>query len=287
MATRKKGPARWLLNVGVDNHRAVDLARRGETEERNAYLHAARAKRLVYLKNLTRDVRKYYTNFDPSHGYNLSDIKSWSAQRVNEVLKYGEHLRQLQSQPHDRIRPRNKKQRRGLESQTGQTVGKRQKAFLVHKSSVEDVVSIDKNGVISIKRILPGTKGFLKSDFYLFDAYLGGEETDYERPVTWDDLYNSTVALLPHMPAGDYIIYSELHGEIDTPHDKRDIAGLILGYGTDYSPKDFARTIIGFKRISDEIVPNAEYARIAKRRAEYKIQKKKRADRLYKQMRRH
>lgn len=283
---RTRAPARWLLQIGVDHQRAVDLKRRGETTDRNNYLHAQRARKLFKLREQLLNVRQYYRGFESRDGYNLNDIKSWPARRVSEIEKYGTHLAQIQSQPHDRLVPRNAKQKRALEVFTGETT-KRQRAWAVHKPSDLDFVRINKNGNISIERNI--ASGKLKSDFYLFYALLGYQ------PQTWDDVYAATAELLPYMPAdlhesGDelakYYIYSSQHGEIDAPQFKRMLLRVIMRYRQEYGQKDFARTIIGFKKISDEITPNAEYARIVRRRQEHKDKQKKQRDALYKQMHR-
>ena len=114
----------------------------------------------------------------------------------------------------------------------------------------------------------------------MFEALLGW------RPVTWDDLYSATEEMLPLMPDGDYFIYSELHGEIDTPHPKRMLLRVIQRYGQEYAQKKFADTILGFKRISDKLESDKEYEQIFMRRQAKRDQKAREWDSLRKSIHR-
>lgn len=274
MATRS--PARWYLETG----RAQARERGLQDEARSEFLRRARELRRETLTAKLKEIRAVFSGFDAASGYNLHNIKSWPAERAKQVEKYGEYLRHLKSQPHSILRPRNKKQKRALQTLTGQDRLRRQKAYVVHKSTDADIVKMTKDGMISVERKLPEEKGFLKSDFYLFRAYLRYQ------PKTWDEVYAATIEIMKYMPDGRYFIYSELHGEIDTPHEKRMLPRLIMRYGQEYDQKNFAETIIGFKRISDQITPNAEYQRIFDRRNKERDRRKKASEALRAQVRR-
>lgn len=272
MATRR--PARWYLDTGKDLARERGLYKKSaDVSERLAYLAKQRALRAATLKQNVRNLRQYFKGFDAGSGYNLSDLKSWNAKRVEQIEKYSTYLHHLQSQPFDRLITRSKRQRVALQTFTGQSLP-RQKAFVVHKPTERDTVSMNREGFISIQRELPEGRGFLKSDYYLFLAMLGWQ------PTNWDDVYAATGELLPFMPEGDYFIYSSLHGEIDTPHPKRMLLRLIQRYGQEYVEKKFAHTIIGFRRLSDEITRNKEAMLIQERRQK----RKNRKDKQWKQL---
>lgn len=274
MATRP-GPARWYLAIGRDSQRAHEL----RDDALREYLHRARETRRIKLTEQVRELRHVFKGFDPADGYDLHNLKSWPAARAQHVEKYGEYLRHLTSQPHEILRPRNKKQKKSLETFTGQHLPK-QKAYVVHKSTDEETVHIDRQGMISIERELPEEKGIIKSDFYLFLPLLGYQ------PTTWDDVYAATLELMPYLPDGKYLIYSELHGEIDAPHEKRMLPRLLMRYMQEYHEKNFAQTILGFKRLSSQIEPNEEYRKRYERRQKRAEQKKKNWQALQAQVRR-
>lgn len=278
MATKKKRPAprvaRWFFEIGKDQARERGFYKPdADIEARANYLATKRELRIKTLSENVKRLRQVFPDFDPAAGYNLHDIRSWPKARVKRVDQYAEYVNHLRSQPFSLVRPRNKKQRAALQQFTGQQLPK-QKRFIVHKPTDADDVSIDRNGRITIARELPSGAGFLESQYYLFLAILG------YRPVTWDELYAATVEILPYMPEGKYFIYSELHGEISTPHEKRMLPRLIQRMGEEYEERDFAGTIIGFKRVSDQVKPDKEYERIYFRRQATRAEKLKAWNRL-------
>lgn len=262
LRARARAPkiSRWYYDLGKDQARERGLyARDADPYERANYIATKRELRIRTLATNVKHLRQVFRNFDSSDGFNLRDIKSWPKSRVKKIDQYAEYLNHLRSQPFQVVRPRNKAQRIALETLTGQRLPE-QKAFVVHKPSDTDEVEITRDGYISITRQLPGDKGFLRSEFYLFEALLG------YRPVTWDELYSATLEILLFMPEGNYFIYSELHGEISTPHAKRMLPRLIQRMGEEYAERDFAGTIIGFKRVADNITPSKDYEQIYLRR---------------------
>lgn len=279
MASKKKRPpskrpAKWFFDIGKELARERGFYKPdADIEARANFLATKRELRVKTLSTNLKHLRKVFKGFDADAGYNLHDIQSWPIQRVRKVDQYAEYLNHLRSQPFTIVRARNKAQKDALLEFTGQTLPN-QKAFVVHKPAEGDTVEISRDGDIAIQRVLPEAKGIVRSEYYLFSALLGW------RPVTWDELYKATVEMLPLMPDGDYFIYSELHGEISTPHKKHMLPRLILRMGEEYEERDFAGTIIGFKRVGDKITPNAEYQQIYFRRQEAKEERRKAWNRL-------
>lgn len=272
--SRARPYARWYLDTGKDLARERGLYKRdADIEARASYLATKRELRLRTLTENVKHLRQVFRGFDSEAGFNLKDIRYWPKARVKRVDQYAEYVNHLRSQPFSIIRPRNKKQRTALEVLTGQRLPE-QKAFVVHKPSESDEVDISRDGYISITRQLPDEKGFLRSEFYLFEALLG------YRPITWDELYSATLEILLFMPEGNYFIYSELHGEISTPHAKRMLPRLIQRMGEEYAERDFAGTIIGFKRVADNISPSKDYESIYFRRQAARDERKRAWNRL-------
>lgn len=277
MAKKRATPrpyARWYLDTGRDLARERGLYKSdADPSQRADYLATKRELRIKTIAENVKRLRQVFPNFNPDSGFDLHDIRSWPKARVKKVDQYAEYVNHLRSQPFSVVRPRNKKQRRALEVFTGQTLPN-QKAFIVHKPTDGDGVAITRDGRISITRELPAGAGFLQSEYFLFLAILG------YRPITWDELYAATVEMLPYMPDGKYFIYSELHGEIGTPHEKRMLPRLIQRMGEEYSERDFAGTIIGFKRVADNVTPDKEYEKIYFRRQATRDEKRKAWNRL-------
>lgn len=276
MASKKRATprsfSRWYLDTGKDLALERGLYKPdADPETRATYLATKRELRIQTLTTNVKHLRQVFKDFDPAAGYDLHDIRSWPKARVKRVEQYAEYVNHLRSQPFTVVRPRNKPQRRALETFTGQRLPK-QKAFIVHKPVEGDRVWLSRDGDIEITRRIPS--GLLRSVYYLFSALLG------YRPVTWDELYAATVEMLPLMPDGKYFIYSELHGEIGTPHEKRMLPRLIQRYDEEYEERDFAGTIIGFKRVADQVRPDKEYEQIYFRRQEAREEKRKAWNRL-------
>lgn len=265
--------ARWYLDTGRDLAYERGLYKPdADPETRATYLATKRELRIKTLAANVKHLRQVFPDFNPDSGYDLHDIRSWPKARVKRVDQYAEYVNHLRSQPFQIIRPRNKAQRAALQQFTGQQLPK-QKAYIVHKPAEGDRVWLSRDGDIEITRRIPS--GLLRSVYYFFLALLG------YRPVTWDELYAATVEMLPLMPDGKYFIYSELHGEIGTPHEKRMLPRLIQRMGEEYSERDFAGTIIGFKRTADNVaVANDEYAQIQTRRQEAREEKRRAWNRL-------
>lgn len=279
-ATARQSFSRWYLDTGKEAARERGLyARDADVSERAQYLASKRALRIETLTKNVKSLRQVFSDFDSAHGFNLHDIRSWPKARIKKIDQYAEHVNHLRSQPFSLIRPRSKKQRIALETFTGQRLPK-QKAFIVHKPSNDDEVELSHEGFISITRQLPSDKGFLRSEFYFFSAFLG------YRPVTWDELYAATLEILSWMPDGDYFVYSELHGEISTPHKKHMLPKLIMRMGQEYSERNFAETIIGFKRVADNITPSKEYEQIYSRRQKAREERASAWNRLRKKIHR-
>lgn len=280
MASKKKrappsrAVSRWFSEIGKDLARERGFYKpNADPYERANYLATKRELRVKTIAENVKNLRKVFRGFDAESGFNLHDMRSWPKARVKKVDQYAEYLNHLRSQPFTIVRARNRAQKDALLEFTGQTLPN-QKAFVVHKPATDDRVEITRDGDISITRVLPEDKGIIRSEYYLFSALLGW------RPVTWDDLYKATVDMLPLMPDGDYFIYSELHGEISTPHKKHMLPRLIQRMGEEYEERDFAGTIIGFKRVADNVTPNKEYQEIYFRRQEARDERRKQWNRL-------
>lgn len=268
----QKPPSAWYQQTGQDAWREK-LARSGlslreaDPQERADYLAVRRATRVATLSKNLKNLRQFFSGFDSRDGYDLRDVKSWPASRVRTVDKYAEYLNHLQSQTFSRIVPRSKKERAGLIDYTGQRL-RRQKAFVVHKPSEKDEVAIGSQGEVVVVRELP-TGGFLFTADYIFSVVLGWQ------PITWDEVVQATKEILPHLPDGNYFILSELHQEIDVPQPKRMLLRIMMRYLQEYAEKAFASTIIGFRRIADNIVANKEYERIYFQRRERAAKREK------------
>lgn len=272
MKIKQKRLARWYYEIGKDLARERGMyGPDADISVRANYIATKREIRIRTLSENVKNLRQIFKDFDAYAGYNLHDIRFWPKARVKKVEQYAEYLNHLRSQPFDILRPRNKAQRAALQQFTGQQLP-RQKAYIVHKPAEGDRVWLSRDGDIEITRRIPS--GLLRSVYYFFLALLG------YRPVTWDELYTATVEMLPLIPDGKYFIYSELHGEISTPHEKRALPRLIKRMGEEYSERDFAGTIIGFKRVADNVAPDKEYEQIYFRRQEARDERRRAWNRL-------
>lgn len=282
-ATGTRAPANWYAQTGAEQWRER-LARQhiapdnADAQARAVFLAEKRTLRVGKLKDDLEQLRRYFRGFTAADGYDLRDIKTWHLNRVRSVERYAEYLNHLLSQPNSRIEPRTKTEMRGVRNFTGQRL-RRQFAFVVHKPTDRDEVAIGPRGEVVIVRELP-TGGFLQSEFYFFDTVLGYQ------PLTWDEVVEATEEIVEEMPEGMYFIYSELHGEIDTPHRRDILPRLMRRYEQEYSQKKFADTIRGFKRVADDITPNQEYEQLFKRRQARKETKTREWNRLRKQIHR-
>src|SRR5262245_49059343 len=132
---RARSPAfsRWYLDTGKDLARERGLyAKDADADQRADYLATKRELRIKTLVANVHNLREVFANFESSDGFNLRDIRSWPAARVKKIEQYAEYVNHLRSQPFSLIRPRNKAQRRALETFTGQMLPN-QKTFVVHK----------------------------------------------------------------------------------------------------------------------------------------------------------
>lgn len=275
---KKRGLAAWYRRFGEDLARERGLYKSGvPLAIRNRFITEKTATKVATLKQTVRDLRSTFKGFESASGYNLNDVRFWTAHQVKQVEKYGEYLHHLQSQPHEIIRPRNKKQKISLQTFTSQYEPK-QKAYVVHKSHPNEQIKVTRTGEIIITRKVSDKVGTLRSDFYFFNTLLGYQ------PIDWDEVYAATAEILPYMPDGNYFIYSSLHGEIDAPHPKRSLLSVIARYGAEYKQKDFASTIKGFKRIADNISPDEEYSKIYYRRKSAAAKRKADFDALVKRV---
>lgn len=266
--------SRWYLQIGTEQARSRGLYKKSaDPSERTDYLRAARERRRLTLTANVKELRKVFTGFDAASGYDLHDIKSWPARRASEIDKHAEYLHHLKSQPHSVLRPRNEKQKTALVLTSGQRL-KRQKAYIIHKPSDKDMVTIDRNGVISISRDL-GKRGRLQDDYYFFEVFLKQPDEEWVTPDSWEDIYALTGEILSFMPSGMYYIFSSLHGEIDAPQHRHMLPRVIMRYMQEYSQKDFARTILGFKKLSDDTNASTSYQSRFDQRRKYKEQKEK------------
>jgi hypothetical protein len=277
-APRKLALAKWFREFGEDQARERGLYRASvPLAKRNEYIAKLANAKLETLNKTTKELRQIFKGFDAQSGYGLNEIRHWPLQRVRQVEKYGEYLHHLKSQPHEIVRPHSVRQRISLQTFSGQYEPK-QKAYIVHKSHPDEVVQITPTGQVIVTRELPADKGVLYSEFYFFRALLGYQ------PMDWDEVYAATVEILPFMPEGDYFIYSTLHGEIDAPQPKRSLLRVIMRYMQEYSQRNFAQTIAGFKRIAHNISADEEYSQIYYRRQREKRRRKQEFDKLLKRV---
>lgn len=276
----KRPHVSWSRRYGEERARERGLFAKGVSyEARNRYIVEKSAEKLHTTISTLKELRRFFKGFDSASGYNLNDIKNWHPNRVRQVEKFGTYLHHLKSQPHVRVAPRGKNQKRALETFSGQH-HPRQRAYVIHKTHPDEQVLVHEGGRIAIERKVSDKVGWLRSDFYFFLALLG------YRPYGWDELYAATAELLPFMPEGDYFLYSELHGEIDVPQPKRSLLEIIMRYTQEYSQRDFAETIVGFKRIADSISSDAEYEKIFFRRQKRRKQRQEDWNKLRKQIHR-
>lgn len=276
--TGARGVSAWFRRYGEEQARAAGkYAKKISHADRVEYIARKRAERLATLNKTAKEVRSFFKGFSAKDGYSLNDIRRWRLQDVRELEKYGEYLRHLKSQPHVRFVPITKKQKISVQTLTGQN-DPSQRAYVIHKTHPDELVMIDEYGMVAIERKVSDKVGWIRAEFYYFRTFLNFQ------PLTWDEVYAATGELLPWLPEGEYFIYSSLHGEIDVPQPKRSLARIIQRYMQEYSQKDFASTIVGFRRIADEVNSDAEYEKIYTRRQKEKKRRKKEFDALMKKV---
>lgn len=277
-ADAKRGLSAWFRRYGEEQARVAGYYAKGISRtERNKYIAGKANEKLATLNKTTKELRRFFRGFDSDKGYALNDIRRWNLKQVRQVEKYGEYLHHLKSQPHVRAVPRTKKQRIGLQTFTGQNEPS-QRAYVVHKTHPEEQVLIDEQGMVTVERKVSDKVGWIRSEFYYFRTLLGYQ------PEDWDEVYAATERMLSLMPDGEYFIYSSLHGEIDVPHPKRSLLRVIARYMQEYAQRNFGMTIIGFRRIADQINSDVEYERIYTRRQKERARRKKEFDALLKRV---
>lgn len=250
--------ARWYLDTGKEQARERGLyARDADTSKRANYLASKRDTRVALLKANAKQLRAYFRGFESSDGYSLTKIEHWPAARVKRVEQYAEYLNHLLSQPHQRYVPRSLTQREVARAFTGQMLPD-QKAFVMHVESDRDRVKITRYGDVVIERELRGRVAVVYDIYYLFAFYLGW------RPSTWDQVVNATEDMLPYLPDDPdsrYFLHSELHGSIGAGQPKKSLLLMVKRFATDYALKNFADTIIGFRRAGSRAEADQIYAR--------------------------
>lgn len=250
--------ARWYLDTGKEQaHERGFYSRDADSGERANYLAAKRDVRVALLRENTKQLRQYFRDFSSDTGYSLNKIEHWPAARVKRVEQYAEYLNHLLSQPHQRLVPRSKTQYEVAKHFTGQMLDD-QYAYVVHVESDRDRVQITRNGDVVIERELRGRVAVIYDIYYLFVFYIGW------RPVTWDQVVTATEDMLMYLPddtESRYFLYSELHGSIGAGQPKKSLLMMVKRYASDYSLKNFADTIIGFRRAGSRSESDAIYAR--------------------------
>lgn len=195
-----------------------------------------------YIVSTVRDLRKFYTGFDASDGYDLRYPNAVSAQKINQIKKYGEYLHNLQSSPYVKVTPRNKTARGVLQEKTGQRLD-RQKSYVYHVDTGRQMKISIRDGILTERDVVSPDLVVTVKHFY-FRAF------NFDQvPLTMAGLFSIYEKYMePAMPEGMYSMITDQHGRIDAPVNKKFIYDRLQTYFNEYSTKSgFAEAILGFQ----------------------------------------
>lgn len=276
MAKRKKpvlspAPAPWFWESVKRQHeheRKAFAAKSDAAYENNLLRAEAEAARRenekAYLHDSIKLLRRFAHGFEASDGYALRNVASLSGRKLAKVKKLAALIRQEQAQPHVEKVVRSRKQRRALESFTGQRDIPDRKRFVVFteqpaKTTVKVVTPRrtkkprPRKPRVELAIEVPG--GIAREEFFLIEDYLDGDA-----PETFKDIKKALKKMLPDMPKGYYVLVTSNHGNIGVPHQRGTLMEMIESDYIHYdkvpgasSRKDdrgLAGVVVGFKLVS-------------------------------------
>lgn len=266
-----RAPAPWFRESVRRQYELVDRAVRAksETAYENLLLKAQheelkRENEKAYLHDSIQLLRRFAHGFEARDGYDLREVAKLSGAKLRKVKKLSALIRQEQAQPHVEKVVRTARQRKALESYTGQRDLEDRKRFIVFTEQPEktrvSVVTPKKTKTrrprkprVELAIEVPG--GTAREEFFLIEDYLGGEP-----PETFKDIKKALKKMLPDMPKGYYVLVTSNHGNIGVPHQRGTLMEMIEADYIHYdkvpsasSKKDdrgLAGVVVGFKLVS-------------------------------------
>lgn len=136
-------------------------------------------------------VRRVFTGYAADEGFDLRHIERWSAAKLSRARHDIAVIRTLSSRSFDVKTPVTRKQRKRLQTYTGQN-RKTQKAYIVHVSENQKIRFI--KGQLTEVKVHAGKKERSFRRLYLFEDY-----SDF-KPTTFEEMADVTMRMLPDMP---------------------------------------------------------------------------------------
>jgi len=235
----KKKPPKWLADLSPED----------------AY------KEIAYVRDTVKLLRKYSDSFSPEEGFNLRDVKSFSASRLKEIRAKGAHIRQLLSRPHKVVRPRSSTSEKALQNFTRQKI-KGQKAWIVHTDQPDKKRVKVVKGAVEVQKPVKG--GVIRERFYLLPK--SGRNAD--------QVLKMLEKMLPDLPDGHYIAINKRYGAIGGSIERklllREMEDQLYAYQKreeaaeefDRKRRDsYARAIIGFQWLGPNLAAAQKWRR--------------------------
>lgn len=229
------------------------------------------------LREKLRTVRRLFSGFEASDGYDGRYPRNWSMQRRRSVERFAYQANTLLSTPGLLIKPRSQRERDALEKHTGQ-LHPRQIRFVVHVPApqkmrvrfVRDRARVPFMGAaalrlktLRVETVEKVTGGEMYTRDYLFREILGYQ------PVVWEDFIYALIRLLPYLPdrtpSGEeatYTLLSQPHGPISSPVLKSLLLEEMQRWAEEYAD-DFPGLLVGVRYQGDTfrsyMSPGSEY----------------------------
>lgn len=288
----KKQPAPWFRD-SVARQRDLE-AKAFAAKSDEAFAHwiekaeaevVRRDREKIYLKEAIRTARKYVHGFEARDGFTLRDITQLRGPKLGRLRRTVGILRQEEAQPHVTKVVHSTRQKKALESHTGQrdipgrfryivytdhpaettvhihTPKKRKTKRAPKLTPEQEALPEDEREFtgkaprkprVEVAMKLPG--GTTREEYFYVEDYLG------EPPETFKDIKRSLKKMLKDMPKGYYVLVTSNHGNIGVPAQRGNLLKML---DTDYlhydkvpagaASKDdrgLAGVIVGFKLVS-------------------------------------
>lgn len=290
MPARARRVSKWFQDTGKNTEKYLNLTQalmsaRDEDyariyDERSKYLDERRRGRLNYLRESIQTLRAYQYGFEARDGYDARHIESWTYAQMKKVSNAARVMNEFIAGPHQRIVPKNREQRKALETYTGLR-SKALRAFPIQTPSRDSRVSFRK-GKITIRQ--PVARGYLENQYWFFSDYVDPEDIE-----DFDDLRKALRKMLPDLPdKGWYVLNNSQHGAIGQSQQKKFLDKILYEYYLAYDVKDttgahegFAQSILGVIRLSDRIDPKQEYKDRQARRARERRERARERNKLF------
>lgn len=234
---------------------------------------AERKRTREYIVATVKDLRSFFTGFDAAHGYDLRYSNAISAQKINQIKKYGTYLHNLQASPYIKVSPRSKSAKGVLQEKTGQRL-ERQKSYVYHVDTGREMKVSIRDGVLT-ERDIVSPELIVTTQYFYFRSF------NFDQiPLTMAGLFSIYDKYMRQaMPDGMYSMLTDQHGRIDAPVNKKFIPDRLQNYFNEYSTKSgFAEAILGFQIYTTGMSEaKAEYVARTQRRLIAQSQKSWRA----------